>query len=259
MRKLIPIIAIMAPLLALTACDRHYSHNSDDDVGISNPVVPAGGSDFGLLNQFDHAFDDTRNISSSGDEDGFEFSLSESSVVVITATGYGGFDAFLDLYDFNFNFITGDDNGGPSPDPAIVGTLGAGDYFVVVGGSGSSTGDYDIDISVEPLGGSDFGVMVPTDSFIDNGGAIDDAFDVDSYIITVLTNVTGDFYVTTTFGSFDGNLEIIDEYGSQLFYGDPSGNADPAAINIALTPGTYIVRVGGSSGSGDYSMQIDVN
>ncbi|MCA8911164.1 MAG: hypothetical protein KDB82_05645 [Planctomycetes bacterium] len=258
MRKLILPIAVLAPLLALTACDHYHSHNADDDVGISNPVVPAGGVDFGVMSHFDHDYA-SRDISSSSDQDGFEFSLAEDSVVVISMTGYGGFDGFLDLYDSNFGFITGDDNGGPSPDPLLVGTLGAGDYFFVAGGSGSSTGSYDVDISVEPLGGSDFGVMVSSDSFIDNGAAIDDAFDVDSFILTVYSNLVGDFYVTTTSGSFDGNLEILDEYGTQLLYDDPSGNADPAAINIALTPGTYIVRVGASSGSGDYSMQIDVN
>lgn len=257
MKKLILPMAMLAPLLAFTACDRHH-HNNDDDVGISTPVVPAGGLDFGLFNHFDHDFAN-RDISSSADQDGFEFSLAEDSVLVISMTGYGGFDGYLDLYDSNFGFITGDDNGGPSPDPLIVGTLGAGDYFVVVGGSGSSTGNYDIDISVEPTGGSDFGTMVASDSFVDNGGVITDSFDVDSYILTVLSNLVGDFYVTTTSGSFDGNLEVLDEYGTQLVWDDPSGNADPAAINIALTPGTYIVRVGASSGSGNYSMQIDVN
>jgi hypothetical protein len=42
-------------------------------------------------------------------------------------------------------------------------------------------------------------------------------------------------------------------------FDDPAGGNDPFLINEALGPGTYIVRIGTSSGSGDYSLQIDVN
>lgn len=257
MRKVTLALLMAAPLLALTACHYH-DYDDDDDVVVVTPFVPGGGVDWGLFNHFEHDFA-SRNISDSADQDGFEFDLAEDSVVVITITGFGGFDGFLDLYDDSFNFITADDNGGPGADAVLVGTLSAGGYFVVVGGAGSSTGDYDIDISVEPLGGSDFGVLVPTDSFIDNGGVMDDAFDVDSYIFTVEVNVLADIYMTTTSGALDPNLELLDEYGNVIVFDDPVGNADPFLINQALTPGTYIVRIGTSSGAGDYSLQIDIN
>lgn len=257
MRKLSLALLMVAPLLALAACHPHHDDYDDDDV-IVTPYVPGGGADWGLFNHFEHDFA-SRSISDSADQDGFEFVLAQDSVVVITITGFGGFDGYLDLYYDDFNFITGDDDGGPGGDAVLVGSLSAGGYFVVVGGSGSSIGDYDVDISVEPLGGSDFGVLVPTDSFIDNGGVMDDAFDVDSYIFTVEGNVIGDFYMTTTSGALDPNFELLDEYGNVIVFDDPAGNADPFLINQALSPGTYIVRIGTSSGSGTYSLQIDIN
>ena len=247
MRKLI-LPALLLPLMFLAAC---HPERRKVVVEESPPVVPSGGLDWGAFNHFEHDFAQ-RSISSSSDQDGFEFYLNQSSLVVITVTGSGGLDAYLDLYDSGFDFIVGDDDGGPGNDPIIVGSLSAGGYFVVAGGFGSSTGDYDIDISVEPLGGADFGVLQINDSFVDNGGDISDAFDVDSYVFTVNTNVIADFYVTLTTGDYDGNLELLNEYGQVLAYHDPAGLADPFLINQALTPGTYIVRVGASSGSGDY-------
>ncbi|MCB9895484.1 MAG: hypothetical protein H6839_13635 [Planctomycetes bacterium] len=256
MRKLIAPMLLIVPMLALSACHPESVRVHHDD-GPKN-YVPSGGLDWGTFNHFEHDFA-TRDISSSSDQDGFEFFLAESSVVVITTTASGGFDPFLDLYEDNFDFITGDDDGGPGNDAVLVGTLSAGGYFVVVGGSGASTGTYDIDISVEPLGGADFGEMFPSDSFVDNGGVMDDAFDVDSYVFTVFSSVSADIVMTTTAGALDPNLELVDEYGTVILFNDPAGMADPDALGVSLTPGTYIVRIGTSSGSGDYSLQIDIN
>lgn len=254
MNKLLPMLMI-APLLLMAGC--HHEHEEDDDFEIVEEI-PSGGLDWGMFNHFEHDFN-SADISDSGDKDGYEFNLAEDSVIITTTTGAAGLDTFLDLYADNFDFLAGNDQGGPGDDAIIVASLQAGAYFVVVGGVGSTTGDYDVDISVEPLGGSDFGELQPPDSVIDTGGAIDDSFDVDSYIFTVFTNVTGDIFVTTTSGSFDGNLELIDEYGGLILFNDPAGNADPDALNQALTPGTYIMRVGAASGSGSYDVQIDVN
>src|SRR5690606_20012437 len=97
----------------------------------SRPEVPSDGVDFGAFNHFEHDYA-SRNISSSSDQDGFEFYLNQDSVVVITVTGYGGLDAYLDLYRSNFVFVTGDDDGRPGLGPVIVGSLSKGSYFAVV-------------------------------------------------------------------------------------------------------------------------------
>lgn len=254
MRRFLPLLLI-APLALLTACHIHEDEEDDDFFVVEE--VPPGGVDWGTFNHFEHDFN-TASISTSDDKDGYEFFLAEDSVVVLTTTG-GGVDTFLDLYEGGFDFIAGNDNGGPGTDSIIVASLPPGDYFAVVGGVGGSTGDYDVDISVEPMGGADFGEMFSGDSFVDTGGVIDDPFDVDSYIFTVYNNVTADIFVTTVSGSFDGNLELVDEYGGVIVFTDPAGNADPDILNEPLTPGTYIVRVGASSGSGAYDTQIDVN
>lgn len=255
MRKLVPLFLI-APLFVLSAC--HIHHDDDDGDVVSVEEVPSGGVNWGTFNHFEHDFN-SASISSSSDKDGYEFFLAEDSVVLLTTTGGAGLDTFLDLYAGDFDFIAGNDSGGPGTDSIIVAVLPRGDYIAVVGGIGSSTGDYDVDISVEPLGGSDFGEMFINDSVIDTGGAIDDSFDVDSYIFTVYDNVFVDIFVTTTSGLFDGNLELVDEYGSVIIFTDPAGNTDPDILNESLTPGTYIARVGAGSGSGTYDIQIDVN
>jgi hypothetical protein len=253
MKKLI-LPLLIAPLIALSACHpRHDDHHHDEP----EPTVPSGGLDWGVMNHFEHDFDSTT-ISSGGDQDGYEFFLPEASVVVITTTGTG-VDTFLDLYYDDFTFITGDDDGGPGEDAVLVGTLDPGSYFVVVGGVDGSTGSFDIDISVEPQGGADFGEMIPGDSFIDNGATMDDAFDVDSFVFTVFGDDTVDIFMTTTSGTLDPNLELLDEYGNVILFDDPVGSTDPFVVGELLTPGTYIVRIGTSSGSGDYSLQIDVN
>jgi len=256
MKKLILPMLVLS-MIALSGCHYHDEHHHDDDDGGYSPVVPSGGLDWGMFNHFEHDFAE-RTIGSSGDQDGFEFDLAEDSVVVITTTAFGSLDPFLDLYESDFDFITSDDNGGPGVDAVLVGTLTAGSYFVVVGGVGSTSGDYDIDISVEPLGGADFGGMFPSDSFIDNAGVIDDPFDVDSYVFTIYGNDVVDIYVVSN-GFMDGNLELINEYGAVLNFDDPAGNDDPFMLNQALDPGTYLVRVGSNSGGDDYSLQIDVN
>jgi hypothetical protein len=200
---------------------------------------------------------DEQAISTSGDLDGFEFTLARSTLVLITGTGTGGLDMFLDLYDGNLDFIGGDDDGGPGADPVIVVQLDVGDYVVVVGSSDGSIGDYAIDISVEPLGGVDFGVLAVPDSVIDTGGDISDSFDVDSNIFTVNASCFADIFLTRTSGDYDGNLELLDEYGDVLAFVDPVSDADPDILGIALTPGTYIIRVGGTFGAGEYNLQLD--
>jgi len=248
-------LLLAAPLLLLAGCDDDH-HEDDDDVFIVDHV-PAGGRDFGLFQTFDHDFAD-RDISDTADLDGFEFSINSNSVVVITLTGQGGFDGFIDLYESDFTFLFGDDNGGPGSDAVLVGALPAGSYFAVVGGSGSSTGNYAIDITIEPEGGADLGVLGVPDSVID-GADLNVSTDVDSYIFTVNASALLDVFVTRTTGNYDGNLQILDEYGNELAYVDPASDGDPAAINIALAPGTYIIRVGASSGTGDYTVQVDLN
>lgn len=244
----------LAAMLMLSACHPRHHHPRHEPE--QRKTIPAGGTDFGTLDHFHQAYAE-RTISGGSDLDGFEFSLARSSVVLITFTGTGSLDGFLDLYDSGFNFLGGDDNGGPGPDPVIVAILDQGDYFFVAGSADGTVGAYAVDISVEPRGGADLGVMFVPDSIIDTGGSISDAFDVDSYIFTVYDNCFADIFITRTSGNFDGNLQLMDEYGNELAYIDPIGNDDPFLLNQALTPGTYIIRIGANSGGGDYDIQLD--
>jgi hypothetical protein len=253
MRGLTTVIAIgLAAMILLSGCHPREKERRHD----REPTVPSGGADFGVLDHFHHAFAE-RSISNRDDLDGYEFALARSSVVLITVTGTGNLNAFIDLYDGNFQFIGGDDFGGPGNDPLLLAQLGPGDYFAVVGSLDGSVGAYAIDISVEPLGGSDLGILLVPDSVIDLGGSISGPFDVDSYFFTVYDNCLTDIFLTRTSGNYDGNLQLLDEYGNELAFIDPVGDNDPAILNQPLTPGTYIIRVGANSGSGSYTIQVD--
>lgn len=253
-RMMLPLL--LAPLFVLAACDDDC-YEDDDDFEVVEQV-PTGGDDFGLLDHFGHDFAD-RDISASDDQDGFTFTLAQDSLVVVTMTGVGGFDGYLDLYTAGFSFVAGDSNGGPGDDPVLVGVLDAGDYFVVAGGEYGVEGDYGIDISVEPLGGADFGIMTVPDSLIDTGGDISDSLDVDSFVFTIESSAVVDVFLTRTSGNYDGNLELLDEYGNQVAFIDAPSDNDPEILAANLGAGTYIVRVGAGSGFGDYTLQVDTN
>ncbi|MDC1143140.1 hypothetical protein OAU50_08610 [Planctomycetota bacterium] len=251
MSKFIAALLIL-PLL-LSGC---YYEEDDDFRTIYH--VPGGGLDWGTMNDFDHDFAQG-SINTTSDEDGFEFRLNYESLVVISVLGSNGLDAYLDLFDGHLSFIVGDSDGGPGVDPLLVGTISAGDYVLVIGGESGSTGDYDIDISVEPLGGADFDVLTNPSTNIDTGGDISGSSDVDSYVFSLDGSADIDIFLTRTSGNYDGNLQLLDEFGSQIAFQDPIGDGDPTILAGTLPVGTYIVRVGASSGTGDYDIQIDAS
>jgi hypothetical protein len=254
------LMMTLAGMLLVSGCDVEHRHHDRDFHrpigGGGEQYIPPGGEDFGTLFHFDHVFSE-RSISNSSDLDGFEFRLAQQSVVLITATSYGGLDAFLDLYRADFSFIGGDSDGGPGLDPILVGTFAAGDYFVVVGGVDGTVGDYDIDISVEPLGGADFGGLFAPTSVLDDLGFLDGPEDFDSYIFTVYDTVFCDIYLTGDPG-LDTDLQLLNEYGQEIAYTDVVGpNAE--ILGETLAPGTYIIRVGTFSGSGGYTLELFIS
>ncbi len=247
-------LLLLAGAFVMTGC-HHDDHDPDFE---EIKTVPAGGVDFGVFNHFDHDFHSAA-ISGSSDRDGYEFAVADDSTVMITVTPTGGLDAYLDLYDDNLDFITGDSNGGPGTEPVIVGQLNAGNYVVVVGGEGSSTGDYDVDIVVSTLGGADFGVVNVPGSVSDDLSDISDAFDVDTFYFTVHQITQVDIFVTRLSGDTDANLQLVDQYGDEVAFVDPAGDADPAIINTMLNPGTYAIIIGANSGAGAYEVAMDLN
>lgn len=259
MLKLVQASLLLLPVLALSACDEevfHEDHHHDSDFDqVSH--VPAGGFAFGTFNQFEHDFS-TQDIDSYADRDGFTFSLAQESTVMLTVTPAGGLDAWMDLYDNNFNLLTGDDNGGPGFDPVLVVQLEAGSYTVVVGGVGDSQGSYDFDIVTGSLGGVDFGILSPNTLYFDNGGAIDDPTDFDTYFFTLTSAEVMDFELIRTFGNYDGNIQLVDQFGQEVFFNDPAGTADPGVFSISLNAGTYMLVVGAGTGSGDYRVELNV-
>ncbi len=259
MFKLLQASLLLLPVLALSACHDEVfhedrQHDSDFDQ-VSH--VPAGGASFGTFNQFEHDFS-TQDIDSYADRDGFTFSLAEESTVMITVSAAGGLDSWMDLYDNSFFLLTGDDNSGPGLDPVLVVQLDAGSYTVVVGGVGDSQGSYDFDIVTGSLGGVDFGFLSASTLYFDDGGAIDSSADFDTYYFTITSAQVIDFELFRLTGNYDGNLQLVDQFGQEVFFNDPAGDANPGAFNVALNAGTYMLVVAAGTGSGTYEIDIDV-
>lgn len=248
------LCVLLLPALALAACHDHDDYDDDPPRKI---VVPSGGRAFGVFNHFEHDFAQ-RDISGTFDQDGFTFSLAENSAVLITLTCAAGFNGFVDLYDGDFDFIAGDDHGGPGLDAVLVVELLAGDYIIIVGGIGSSKGDYDVDILVGTLGGLDMGVLESGDLVVDEEGSLADAEDTDCFFFTLLDDEVVNIYLTKLNGNYDGNLQLIDQFGQEVIWVDPAGDSNPAILSLALEPGSYMLVVGCSSGSGDYELAVDV-
>ena len=250
---------MLSPILMLAACDEHEIHEEapvDPDT-LFVTSVPAGGMSFGTFNQFEHDFA-TRDIDSYSDIDGFTFSLAQPSVVVITVSAAGGLDSWVDLYDAGFNFVSGDNDGGPGFDPVLVGDLPAGSYTIVIGGVGHSQGTYDMDIVVGSRGGLDFGTLTPNTLYFDNGGFIDNPSDADSYFFTLLNAQTVDLSMLWISGNFDGNLQLVDQFGQEVAFLDPVGLGDPEIFNLNLAAGTYMLVAAAGTGSGAYSIEVNV-
>ncbi|MCK6440745.1 MAG: hypothetical protein L6Q71_11175, partial [Planctomycetes bacterium] len=135
----------MLPLLILGLASVGCDSDIDEDAFIVDGVLvdtPTGGHNFGELDHFDVASHET-DITGINDADGFPFSLSEDSLVVISMESLDGLNGFVEIYDEDGEFIAGDDDSGVSEDALIVGDFEAGDYTIVAWASeeGSYFGD----------------------------------------------------------------------------------------------------------------------
>lgn len=256
MFKLLQALLLILPVFALSAChEEAWEPEPEDPDSFLITHVPDGGASFGTFNQFEHDYA-SRDIETRSDKDGFTFTLAERSTVIITVTSTSSLDPWLDLYTGGFSLLTGDDNGGPGFDPVLVVELNAGSYVAVVGGVGSSKGSYDFDIVVGSLGGVDFGILSPNTLYFDNGGYIDDPTDFDCYLFTLTSARLMDFELIRLSGSYDGNIQLVDQMGQEVVFNDPAGMADPGVFSLSLQPGTYMLVVGAGTGSGAYRVEM---
>ena len=237
--------------LVIAACD-----GDDDDTF----MTPPGGIDFGLLQPFDT---DTHQatIVNLDDEDGYDVTLADDSLVIISVESLDIVNPFVELYDANGFFVTADEDSGVGTDALIVGEFSAGDYTIIVLSSldGPVAGDYELNVIVGSLG-ADLGILDIGITITLNAMSIAAGDEAQSYVFTLASPATVDFAVRQRMGTADLALQLINQRGNEGFFVDPEGLSEPVVLDESLDRGTYLLIVSNerSAGSGVYDLTVDV-
>lgn len=251
---------LFALLFMIPACNG--GDDDDDDFFDHGRLIqtPPGGRDFGLLQQFDIASDQAT-IVNVNDANGYDLTLANDSLVIISVESLNALNPFVELYDAKGFFITADDDGGNGNEALIVGDFEAGDYTIVVWASlkGPVAGDYEINAIVGSQGVDleiiDVGVTITLNDISMAAGD-----DTQSYIFTLSSPSTADISAIQTAGAADLALQLIDQRGAEVFFFDPDGLADPIVVDEPLDQGTYLLIVSNAlnASAGVYDITVDV-
>jgi hypothetical protein len=257
MRYLCLFIAVSLSVL-IAACE------SDDEGPVSEDgrliSTPPGGADFGVLQHFNVATHEA-DITGLDDEDGFNLTLANDSLVIISVESLDIVNPFVELYDAAGFFITADEDSGVGSDALIVSEFGAGDYTIVVLSSlnGPVAGDYALNVLVGAPG-ADLEILDVGATVTLNGIAIAAGEAAQSYVFTLSSPSTVDIAVLQSAGTADLAVQLINQRGAEVFFLDPVGLENPAVLNTALDRGTYLLSVSNelSAGAGVYDLTVGV-
>ena len=258
--RYLSLCMLLALLFVMPACNG--DNDDDDDFFNDGQLIntPPGGRNFGLLQQFDVASDQATIVDLS-DANGYDLTLANDSLIIISVESLEVVNPFVELYDANGFFITADDDSGNGNEALIVGDFGAGDYTILVWSSlrGPAAGDYELNVIVGSQGVDleilDVGVTITLNDIAMAAGD-----DTQSYIFTLPSPSTTDISAIQTAGAADLALQLIDQRGAEVLFVDPDGLADPVVLDQPLDPGTYLLIVsnGLNAGSGVYDLTVDV-
>jgi|GEM_PF-2879027 len=257
------LVLMMLLVVSLTACGEE---DTDDDFynfienGRLVRLPPGGGElgDVALAIPYDHAVG-TGDISDVFDADGWGFSLSYESRVVVSMEATGSLNPFVELYNLNsqpiiYNneiytygeIMEFNDDDGPGLDAVVTGVLPAGRYGILTWSSesGPVEGNYELHVISSYPDGDDFGlVSIGYDGGFDGvelfeGNNIEP--DTLSYVFTLTETAMLDFVVATVAGTPDVSMRLVDQEGSTIFTLDPAGTDDPVINDQMLNAGTYM-------------------
>ncbi len=252
-------VVLVSLSLVIAAC----GGDDDDDKffeGDRLRETPPGGTNFGVLRHFDIATD-SADIINLDDADGYEFSLPDDSLVIISVESLDQLNPFVELFDTNGFFITSDDDGGVGTDALIVGSFGPGNYTIVVWSStnGPVTGDYELNVIVGSPG-ADLGIFDVGVTVIRHDIAMAAGADTQSYVLTLSAPAHIDFEVLQRTGDADLAMQLINQRGDEVFFLDPAELGDPVVLDEPLDRGTYLLIVSNeaSAGSGVYDLTVAV-
>ncbi len=256
--RYLSFLILLSLSLVITAC------NGDEDPFFAGDRLlntPPGGTNLGLLRHFDIAAH-TATIINLNDADGYDFSLSNASLVLISVESLDQLNPVVELFDANGFFIIDDDNGGVGTDALIVNDFGPGDYTIVVWSSfdGPVAGDYALNVIVGSLG-ADLGIFDIGDATIRRDIAVAAGANAQSYALTLLAPANVDFEVRQRSGEADLAIQLINQRGDEIFFVDPVGLSDPVSLEASLDRGTYLLIVGNeaNAASGVYDLTVAVS
>ncbi len=232
-------------------------------------VPPLSGNVF-LLNPFGDA-NVAGSIGSATEIDVFAFHVETTGSHVISVSG--AVDAQLRVYNDSGTALTGiiDVSGAGGTESAPFNFFAAssgtptGWVYVVVGGFGSSTGNYSVGVSgptyvtIEPI-------PTPAPSFtggFTNLSTVSPAGDVDYYSITAPSGTTSLNVTVTPQAGLDSVVQLFNSSGVLLQNIDPGGTGGvDSATNIAVTAGSsFFLGVSGfiRTMTGAYDIAVDFN
>ncbi len=257
--RYLSLCALLSLSLVITACDGDDDDQGDFEDGILIST-PAGGADFGLLQHFDVATHQAT-IIDLDDANGYNFTLANDALIIISVESLGVVNPFVELYDEDGFFIAADDDSGVVTDALIVGDFRAGGYTIVVWSSldGPDTGDYELNVIVGSLG-ADLGVLEIGATIALNDISMAAGDDTQSYVFTLSSPSRVDVAAMQSSGAADLALQLVDQRGNEVFFFDPDGLADPVVLDEPLDSGTYLLIVSNevNAGPGIYDLTVDV-
>lgn len=202
-------------------------------------------------------------ISDEFDADGYPFTLSLATRLVVSVESLDQLNPFVEIYDSNGDLVVDDDDGGVGSDALLVVDLDAGSYTIVVWSSldGPDAGDYKMVVQAATQDGADFEYIPVNDS----RSALDQELfageDALCYVFSLDDPANVSLTVTQQGGGMaDIALQLIDQRGNEVFFLDPAGTSDPMDGPRSLARGTYILVVSNDSAAPGsiFNLLIDV-
>lgn len=207
-------------------------------------------------------------IEQASDHDFFQFQTALSGTATIDlGADFSSIDTVVTLFDSSGTQLANNDDFGGSTDSHLTFALDGGEtYFVRARGFSSSTGDYELNVSIATdvvgdtiAAATDLGLLNVTEPLSVNG-IIDQASDRDVFQFQAST--TGDTVVELSrgSGSLDTFVSVLDSSGNVIASDDDGGPGTDSLLTFAANAGeTYFVETRGfSTSTGEFTLTISV-
>lgn len=213
----------------------------------------------------------------------YSFTLPVGTYVNISLCS-SDFDTYVSVVDVYYNLYASNDDdwsscGGTTS--AIDGYFPAGTYYIVAEGSGYTTGNLALAVTIQgsgsPSAGANMGNAINAGTFGSSGSYTDTKSNTDDCLGNDIGQVSNDIYYSFTLTStatvtlshcgtgFDTYMHLLDAYGSVISSNDDGYQASPCLgtesyIQTTLSAGTYyVVSEGYSTNAGNIVTNISVS